>query len=117
MRVPYRRIDVRYPVRPPHISNSPLFLCPLQVHWVLCVQESVLDSVVARLKLRMAGMKCVALHSDGDRALVDTAVQEAQQQGATVSTSRNNKDKLCSAAVMLTDSRISSHYDNNLQSR
>ncbi|XP_044036203.1 aldehyde dehydrogenase family 16 member A1 [Siniperca chuatsi] len=55
-----------------------------EVHWVLCVQESVLDSVVVRLKLRMAGMKCVALHSDGDRVLVDTAVQEAQQQGATL---------------------------------
>ncbi|XP_078125582.1 aldehyde dehydrogenase family 16 member A1 [Sander vitreus] len=54
-----------------------------EVHWVLCVQESVLDSVVARLRLRMAGMKCVALHSEGDRVLVDTAVQVAQQQGAT----------------------------------
>ncbi|XP_070704661.1 aldehyde dehydrogenase family 16 member A1 [Pempheris klunzingeri] len=55
-----------------------------EVHWVLCVQESVLNSVVARLRLRMAGMKCVALHSDADRALVDTAVQEAQQQGASL---------------------------------
>ncbi|KAF1380003.1 hypothetical protein PFLUV_G00181940 [Perca fluviatilis] len=55
-----------------------------EVHWVLCVQESVLDSVVARLRLRMAGMKCVALHSEGDRVLVDTAVQVAQQQGATL---------------------------------
>lgn len=55
-----------------------------EVHWVLCVQESVLGSVVARLKLRMAGMKCVALQSDGDRVLVDAAVQEAQQQGATL---------------------------------
>ncbi|XP_068593136.1 aldehyde dehydrogenase family 16 member A1 [Cebidichthys violaceus] len=55
-----------------------------EVHWVLCVQESVLDSVVARLRHRMAGMKCVALHSDGDRDLVDSAVQEAQQQGATL---------------------------------
>ncbi|XP_056264149.1 aldehyde dehydrogenase family 16 member A1 [Pseudoliparis swirei] len=55
-----------------------------EVHWVLCVQESVLDSVVARLGLRMAGMKCVALHSDGDRGLVDAAVRDAQQQGATL---------------------------------
>lgn len=55
-----------------------------EVHWVLCVQESVLDSVVARLKLRMAGMKCVALCSDEDRLLVDAAVQEAQQQGASL---------------------------------
>nr|XP_046270503.1 aldehyde dehydrogenase family 16 member A1 [Scatophagus argus] len=55
-----------------------------EVHWVLCVQESVLDRVVARLKLRMAGMKCVALRSDEDRALVEAAVQESQQQGATL---------------------------------
>ncbi|XP_067427205.1 aldehyde dehydrogenase family 16 member A1 [Thunnus thynnus] len=55
-----------------------------EVHWVLCVQENVLDSVVARLRLRMAGMKCVALPSDGERVLVDAAVQEAQQQGATL---------------------------------
>ncbi|XP_073696594.1 aldehyde dehydrogenase family 16 member A1 isoform X2 [Garra rufa] len=52
--------------------------------WVLCVQESVLDSVVARLKLRMTGMKCVALASDTDRNIIDAAVQEAQQQGATL---------------------------------
>ncbi|XP_020507709.2 aldehyde dehydrogenase family 16 member A1 [Labrus bergylta] len=55
-----------------------------EVHWVLCVQESVLDTVVARLKLRMAGMKCVGLHSDEDRVLVDAAVLVAQQQGATL---------------------------------
>uniref|UniRef100_G3NRB2 Aldehyde dehydrogenase domain-containing protein n=1 Tax=Gasterosteus aculeatus aculeatus TaxID=481459 RepID=G3NRB2_GASAC len=55
-----------------------------EVHWVLCVQESVLDSVVARLGHRMAGMKCVALQSVGDRGLVDAAVQGAQQQGATL---------------------------------
>uniref|UniRef100_A0A3Q3WKF7 Aldehyde dehydrogenase domain-containing protein n=1 Tax=Mola mola TaxID=94237 RepID=A0A3Q3WKF7_MOLML len=53
-----------------------------EVHWVLCVQESVLESVEARLRLRMAGMKCLALRSDEDRTLVDAAVQEAQQQGA-----------------------------------
>lgn len=55
-----------------------------EVHWVMCVQESVLDSVVARLRLRMAGMKCVALQSLDDRVLVDAAVQDAQQQGATL---------------------------------
>uniref|UniRef100_A0A8D3B6Q7 Aldehyde dehydrogenase 16 family, member A1 n=1 Tax=Scophthalmus maximus TaxID=52904 RepID=A0A8D3B6Q7_SCOMX len=53
-----------------------------EVNWVLCVQESVLDSVVARLRLRVAGMKCVGLPSEADRVLVDAAVQEAQQQGA-----------------------------------
>ncbi|XP_058509018.1 aldehyde dehydrogenase family 16 member A1 [Solea solea] len=52
-----------------------------EVHWVLCVQESALDSVVARLSLRMSGMKCVGLSSEADRVLVDAAVQEAQQQG------------------------------------
>lgn len=65
---------------------------------MLCVQESVLDSVVARLRLRMAGMKCVALQSLGERVLVDAAIQDAQQQGATVS--QKHKDKLCLAAVM-----------------
>ncbi|XP_069566326.1 aldehyde dehydrogenase family 16 member A1 [Brachyistius frenatus] len=55
-----------------------------EVHWVLCVQESVLDSVVDRLRLRMAGMKCVVMPSDADRLLLDAAVQEAQQQGATL---------------------------------
>ncbi|XP_050955360.1 aldehyde dehydrogenase family 16 member A1 isoform X1 [Labeo rohita] len=52
--------------------------------WVLCVQESVLDSVVARLKLRMTGMKCVALATETDRNLIDAAVQETQQQGGTL---------------------------------
>ncbi|XP_051796923.1 aldehyde dehydrogenase family 16 member A1 [Acanthochromis polyacanthus] len=55
-----------------------------EVHWVLCVQESVVDGVMDRLKLRLAGMKCVSLLSDEHRALVDAAVQEAQQQGATL---------------------------------
>ncbi|CAN9505151.1 unnamed protein product [Ophioblennius macclurei] len=55
-----------------------------EVHWVLCVQESVLDAVVARLKLRMSGMKCVALLSESDGRLVEAAVQEAQRQGATL---------------------------------
>ncbi|CAL8305362.1 unnamed protein product [Merluccius merluccius] len=55
-----------------------------EIQWVLCVQESVLDSVVARLKLRMAGLKCVALPSEADRSLVEAAVQGAQQQGATL---------------------------------
>nr|XP_057905401.1 aldehyde dehydrogenase family 16 member A1 isoform X1 [Doryrhamphus excisus]XP_057905402.1 aldehyde dehydrogenase family 16 member A1 isoform X1 [Doryrhamphus excisus] len=53
-----------------------------EVHWVLCVQESVLDSVVARLQMRMAGLKCVALPSNDARLLVDTAVQDAQHKGA-----------------------------------
>uniref|UniRef100_A0A1A7WXC4 Aldehyde dehydrogenase 16 family, member A1 n=4 Tax=Iconisemion striatum TaxID=60296 RepID=A0A1A7WXC4_9TELE len=55
-----------------------------EVHWVLCVQESVSESVIARLKQRIAGQKCVSLHSDADRVLVDAAVEEAQQQGATL---------------------------------
>ncbi|XP_075996571.1 aldehyde dehydrogenase family 16 member A1 [Genypterus blacodes] len=55
-----------------------------QVHWVLCVQESVLDAVVSRLRLRVSGMKCVSLSAEGQRAVLDAAVQEAQQQGATV---------------------------------
>ncbi|XP_034046358.1 aldehyde dehydrogenase family 16 member A1 [Thalassophryne amazonica] len=53
-----------------------------EVNWVLYVQESVLDSVVARLKLRVARIKCVPMRTDGDRELVDAVVQEAQQQGA-----------------------------------
>lgn len=44
----------------------------------------MLDSVVARLKMRMAGMKGVPLAIDSDRSIIDAAVQEAQQQGATV---------------------------------
>ncbi|CAL8271709.1 unnamed protein product [Lota lota] len=55
-----------------------------EIQWVLCVQESVLDSVVARLRLRMAGLKCVALASEADRSLVEAVVQGAQQQGATL---------------------------------
>ncbi|KAL0993593.1 hypothetical protein UPYG_G00110230 [Umbra pygmaea] len=55
-----------------------------ECQWILCVQESVLDNVVARLKVRMAGMKSVPLLAEGDRGLVDAAVQEAQQQGATL---------------------------------
>lgn len=58
---------------------------PLQVNWVMFVQESVHDSVVARLKNRMEGLKCVALPSDQHRAAVEAAVLEAEQQGATVS--------------------------------
>lgn len=52
---------------------------------MLCVQESVLDRVVARLKLRMEGMSCVGLSSEADRACLDAVVLEAQQQGAKVS--------------------------------
>ncbi|XP_072299670.1 aldehyde dehydrogenase family 16 member A1 [Eucyclogobius newberryi] len=55
-----------------------------EVHWVLLVQESVLNNVVARLKLRIKGMKSVPLAADGARALVDAVVQETQQQGATL---------------------------------
>ncbi len=44
----------------------------------------MLNSVVSRLKLRMTGMKCVVLATETDRNLIDAAVQEAQQQGATV---------------------------------
>lgn len=72
----------------PHLFISLLTLSPPQVNWVLCIQESVHDSVVARLKIRMEGMKCVALRSDEDRTLVDAAVHEAEQQGATVSMKR-----------------------------
>lgn len=43
-----------------------------------------MKSVVARIRLRMAGLKCVTLSSDEDRLLVDAAVQEAQEQGAMV---------------------------------
>ncbi|XP_008329004.2 aldehyde dehydrogenase family 16 member A1 [Cynoglossus semilaevis] len=53
-----------------------------EVQWVLCVQESVLDRVVARLKLRMEGMSCVGLSSEADRTCLDAVVLEAQQQGA-----------------------------------
>uniref|UniRef100_A0A8C5HL57 Aldehyde dehydrogenase domain-containing protein n=1 Tax=Gouania willdenowi TaxID=441366 RepID=A0A8C5HL57_GOUWI len=52
--------------------------------WVNCNCESVVDSVVARLKMRVAGKECVALRSEAERGLVDAAVQEAQQQGATL---------------------------------
>lgn len=55
-----------------------------EVNWVLCVQESVYESVVARLRLRMSGTKCVALLSESDSSAVEAAVQEAQQQGATL---------------------------------
>uniref|UniRef100_A0AAV2KF71 Aldehyde dehydrogenase domain-containing protein n=1 Tax=Knipowitschia caucasica TaxID=637954 RepID=A0AAV2KF71_KNICA len=54
-----------------------------EVHWVLLVQESVVNNVVARLKLRMTGMKSVPLAS-GARVLVDAVVQAAQQEGATL---------------------------------
>ncbi|XP_077475750.1 aldehyde dehydrogenase family 16 member A1 [Stigmatopora argus] len=60
------------------------FMKNKEVHWVLCVQESVHDSVVARLRVRMAGLKCVALPSDEARLLVDTAVQDAQNKGVTL---------------------------------
>ncbi|KAI1884682.1 hypothetical protein AGOR_G00228930 [Albula goreensis] len=52
--------------------------------WVLCVQESVWESCMDRLKVRMAAMKCLPLSAESDRPIVDAAVQEAQQQGAIV---------------------------------
>ncbi|CAL8264516.1 unnamed protein product [Gadus morhua 'NCC'] len=55
-----------------------------EVQWVLCVQEGVLDAVLARLRLRLAGLKCVSLASEADRVLVEAAVQGAVQQGATL---------------------------------
>lgn len=57
----------------------------LQVNWVMLVQESILESVVARLKKRMEMMKCVALRSDEDKALVQAVVLKAEQQGVMVS--------------------------------
>ncbi|XP_068606185.1 aldehyde dehydrogenase family 16 member A1 [Brachionichthys hirsutus] len=53
-----------------------------EMHWLLCVQESVLDAVLALLRLHVTGMKCVTLDNDEDRLVVDAAVREAQQQGA-----------------------------------
>lgn len=56
--------------------------------WVVCVQESVYDAVVEKLKFRMAGMKCVGVSDECERGRVDAAVQEAEQQGATLIQSR-----------------------------
>ncbi|KAM9843179.1 aldehyde dehydrogenase family 16 member A1 [Aulostomus maculatus] len=53
-----------------------------EVHLVLYVQESILESVVANLRLRMAGMKCVDLPSEKAKAQADAVVQKAQHQGA-----------------------------------
>lgn len=58
---------------------------------MLCVQERVVESVVTRLRLRMAGLKCLGLSSNEDRLLVDAAVQEAQQQGVLVGHSNQQK--------------------------
>ncbi|KAK5856811.1 hypothetical protein PBY51_008381 [Eleginops maclovinus] len=55
-----------------------------EVHWVLCVQESVQDRLVSRLRLRMSGMKSVGLQSEEERFLVEAAVQEASSRGATL---------------------------------
>ncbi|KAB5553526.1 hypothetical protein PHYPO_G00039670 [Pangasianodon hypophthalmus] len=52
--------------------------------WVVCVQESVYDAVVEKLKFRMAGMKCVRVSDECERGRVDAAVREAEQQGATL---------------------------------
>ncbi|KAF7690012.1 hypothetical protein HF521_011816 [Silurus meridionalis] len=50
--------------------------------WVVCVQESVYDAVMEKLKFRMFGMKCVHVRDECERARVDAAVHEAEQQGA-----------------------------------
>ncbi|XP_018619908.2 aldehyde dehydrogenase family 16 member A1 [Scleropages formosus] len=55
-----------------------------ECHWVLCVQESIWEGLAARLKVRIAGAKCLPLRSESDRHAVNAAVQEAQQQGAEV---------------------------------
>lgn len=75
-------------------------LCPyhsLQVNWMMFVQESVLNSVVARLKKRMEMMKCVALRSDQDKVSVEAVVLEAAQQGVMVSPKNAAKADLCAA--------------------
>lgn len=67
----------------------------------------MLHGVVDRLRLRMAGMKCVALQGDGDRDLVDAAVQEAQQQGATVShTERLGAEKGVSLSYSVNEKQV-----------
>lgn len=43
----------------------------------------------------MERMKCVGLRSDEDRVLVDAAVHEAQQQGATVGQKFQFQGSLC----------------------
>ncbi|KAI5627318.1 aldehyde dehydrogenase family 16 member A1 isoform X1, partial [Silurus asotus] len=50
--------------------------------WVGCVQESVYDTVMEKLKFRMFGMKCVHVRDECEKARVDAAVHEAEQQGA-----------------------------------
>lgn len=69
------------------------------------MQESVLDSVVARLKLRLAGMKTIPLQSEAHRTLLDTAVQEAVGQGATVSQTQASFH-LCAYTQKLSDDVI-----------
>lgn len=55
-----------------------------EVNWVMFVQESVHDNVLVRLENRIEGMKCVPLPSEQDRASLEAAVLEAEQQGATL---------------------------------
>ncbi|KAG7334576.1 hypothetical protein KOW79_001172 [Hemibagrus wyckioides] len=50
--------------------------------WLVCVQESVYDAVVEKLKFRMVGMKCVSVSDECERGRVDAAVRDAEQQGA-----------------------------------
>ncbi|KAK3553084.1 hypothetical protein QTP86_031352, partial [Hemibagrus guttatus] len=52
--------------------------------WLVCVQESVYDAVVEKLKFRMVGLKCIRVSDEFERGRVDAAVREAEQQGATL---------------------------------
>ncbi|KAG7278736.1 hypothetical protein CRUP_008348 [Coryphaenoides rupestris] len=54
-----------------------------EVQWMLYVQESVLDGVLARLRLRVASLPCVALPSEADRSLVEAALIQACGPPAT----------------------------------
>ncbi|XP_027019868.2 aldehyde dehydrogenase family 16 member A1 [Tachysurus fulvidraco] len=55
--------------------------------WLVCVQESVYDAVVEKLKYRMVGMNCVSV-SECDMGRMDAAVHVAEQQGAMLIQSR-----------------------------
>lgn len=78
------------------LSLSLFTSLPPQVNWVMFVQESVHDSVVARLKNRMEMMPCMALRSGQEKALVETVVLEAEQQGVMVSPENAAKIDVCS---------------------
>lgn len=51
----------------------------------MCVQESVYDAVVEKLKYRMVGMNCVRVSDECEMGRMDAAVHVAEQQGAMVS--------------------------------